>query len=80
LHFQRDPSHTDIAYIVEASPDLSDGSWTTVAVSLHGEAMLGLDDATFVSETDDPVKNVVVELPPPPPGTTRQFMRLRISH
>ncbi len=80
FHFQRDPSHTDIAYIVEASSDLGLETWTPVAASLDGDAMIGLDDAVFVSESGDLLKNVIVRMAAPVPARRRQFLRLRVSH
>ena len=75
--FQRDPSLTDIDYIVEASPDLT--SWTPIAASTGGRAMQKLEGAFAVAETGAPLKAVTVEDNELISAATKRYLRLRIQ-
>ena len=76
LTFQRDPSLTDIDYIVEASPDLT--SWTPIATSTGGGAMHKLEGAFAVAETGASLKAVTVEDGELISEASKRYFRLKI--
>ena len=76
LTFQRDPSLTDINYIVEVSENLID-PWTPIASSTAGAATVNLA-AFSVTETGSSLKSVVVEDTSVINSTSKRFIRLRV--
>ena len=79
LAFTRDTGRTDINYIVEASPDLS--QWTAIASSTSGLPTANLGGASTIIENGVPGTsqvNVVVQDGPSGGAVTRQFLRLKV--
>ncbi len=79
LIFTRDTMRTDIDYVVEASPDLS--QWTPIARSTSGLPVTNLGGASAVIENGVPGTSqvtVVVEDSQSAGTSTRQFLRLKM--
>ncbi len=77
IAFQRDPSNTDISYIVEASDDLL--NWTPIAQSVAGGRTQSLGGASTVSETGTGVQSVVVQDATAVSSTSHRFLHLKIT-
>lgn len=78
ITFSRNPTLTDINYIVEATSDLQ-GPWTPIASSTAGAATANLGTAFGVSESDAPIKTVIVEDYPVITSTSNRYLRLKIT-
>jgi hypothetical protein len=77
IQFNRDATHTDLRYVVEAAPTPAAG-WTPIASSIHGAPMLanGAHSAAEVGAGD--VKSVTVEDTAPAASFARRYLRLRV--
>ena len=81
ISFNRATDRTDITAILERSPDLSSGSWTTIATSTGGAAYVS-SDPTNVTVTETSVSTgimgvTVADASAPVP--TRVFYRVRVT-
>lgn len=78
--FTRNPSLAALTYEVQASPDLSPGSWTTLARSTAGAATTDVNGGTLdIDETDDGgLRRVTVVDATALSGVSRRFLRLNV--
>ena len=81
IEFMRDRRTADIRIIVEASSDLSPGSWQSIAVSEAGGETFSLAGLSTVMESGDGwVCTVrVTDSQTLHPGAPRRFMRVRVQ-
>jgi hypothetical protein len=80
LAFTRDSERSDINYVVEASPDLSE--WTPIASSTAGAPTVNLGGALSIVESTvagTSQVSVVVEDGLPGSVSSQQFLRLRVA-
>ena len=79
--FTRDPARNTLTYEVQASPDLSPGSWTTLARSAAGAATTDVNGGTSsINETTEGgLRRVTITDATPLNGVSRRFLRLNVA-
>lgn len=81
LTFTRDPVLNTLSYEVQASPDLSENSWTTIARATAGGATTDVNEGTVsITETAvDGLLSVKVVDATVVSSASRRFLRLRVT-
>lgn len=79
--FTRDPARNTLTYEVQASPDLSPGSWTTLARSAAGAATVDVNGGTLsINETTEGgLRRVTITDATPLSEVSRRFLRLNVA-
>ena len=77
--FTCDARCTDITYTVQATASLLTGSWTDMAVSVGGGAVLPNTPVCEVTDADAGLRRVTVAIPAAIFPTPYGFLRVRIS-
>ncbi|HEY9248183.1 MAG TPA: hypothetical protein VIO38_03590, partial [Rariglobus sp.] len=79
--FTRDTSLNTLTYEVQASPDLSSNSWTTLARSTAGGATADVNGGTLSIDetTDGDLRRVTVVDATALGGVSRRFLRLQVT-
>ena len=77
--FPCDSTRTDVAYTVQSSPTLADGSWTDIAQSLGGATTMSIGSLSSVSDTGSGLRMVTVTDSTVLPGGGRRFLRIQVS-
>ncbi|MET0263939.1 MAG: LamG domain-containing protein [Rariglobus sp.] len=79
--FTRDPALNTLTYEVQASPDLSAQSWTTLARSTAGAVTTNINGGSLSIQesTHDNLLRVTIVDAAPLTNTTRRFLRLQVT-
>lgn len=78
ISFNCDAAKTDISYVIQASPNLSVGSWVEIAKSMGGATTQPISNLSAVSDAGAGSRSVAVMDSMPIPAGGKRFLRLKI--